>query len=116
MKSTRCADSTRIRNCPGETIDGVDILPAREVPLDKPAIKAFRQRFRERFAGESQQSELYRDVSNGIAHGGIEYYLTLFFDATATLLDYLPGDTVISTSPDADDAVEHAFDGSRESL
>ena len=36
---------------------------------------------------------VYRDVSDGIAHGGIEYYLPLFFPTTATLLDYLPAAT-----------------------
>ncbi|MEM9171594.1 MAG: transcription-repair coupling factor [Pseudomonadota bacterium] len=96
-----------------DKIDHVDILPAREVPLDPDAIKAFRQRFRERFAGESQQSEVYRDVSNGIAHGGIEYYLSLFFDRTAALLDYLPATTLITHTPDIDELLDYAFEEAR---
>jgi transcription-repair coupling factor (superfamily II helicase) len=36
---------------------------------------------------------LYRDVSQGLAPPGIEYYLPLFFEETATLFDYLPADT-----------------------
>ena len=36
-----------------------------------------------------------RTSSNGVAPGGIEYYLPLFFDATATLADYLPRDAVV---------------------
>ncbi|MEM9058683.1 MAG: transcription-repair coupling factor, partial [Pseudomonadota bacterium] len=80
----------------GETLPRLDILPAREVPLDSDAVRAFRQRYRERFPGEAQQSQVYRDVSEGIAHGGIEYFLPLFFEGTASLLDYLPGGTVLS--------------------
>jgi transcription-repair coupling factor (superfamily II helicase) len=74
----------------GERIDAVDILPAREVPLDDDAVRDFRHRYRERFEGQPSKSRVYREVSDGIAHGGIEYYLSLFFDDTACLLDYLP--------------------------
>jgi transcription-repair coupling factor (superfamily II helicase) len=79
----------------GETVDDVQILPAREVPLDSDSIKIFRERYRERFEGQPSRSRVYREVSDGIAHGGIEYYLPLFFDSTATLLDYLPGKTLL---------------------
>ena len=41
------------------------------------------------------RASIYKDVSNGIAPAGIEYYLPLFFDETATLLDYLPADTPV---------------------
>ena len=43
---------------------------------------------------------MYREVSDGIAHGGIEYYLPLFFDSTATLLDYLPDETILFAPAD----------------
>ncbi len=71
-------------------VDQVEVLPAREIPLDEDAIRAFRERYRERFEGQPAKSRVYREVSDGIAHGGIEYYLPLFFDATASLIDYLP--------------------------
>ncbi len=74
----------------GDHIDGIEVLPAREVPLDQDAIRGFRDRYRERFEGQPSKSRVYREVSDGIAHGGIEYYLPLFFDATASLPDYLP--------------------------
>ncbi len=74
----------------GERHAAIDILPAREVPLDADAIRRFRDRYRERFEGQPSKSRVYREISDGIAHGGIEYYLPLFFDSTATLLDYLP--------------------------
>ncbi|MEO0576051.1 MAG: transcription-repair coupling factor [Pseudomonadota bacterium] len=86
----------------GAVVDSVDILPAREVPLDANAVRGFRERYRETFAGESQQASIYRDVSQGIAHGGIEYYLPLFFDSTSNLADYLPNNTLITHGSDFD--------------
>jgi len=79
----------------GARVDVVDILPAREIPLDADAIHHFRDRYRERFEGQPGKSRVYREVSDGIAHGGIEYYLPLFFESTATLIDYLPNTCAI---------------------
>ena len=79
----------------GERFRSVDILPAREVPLDAEDVRRFRDRYRERFEGQPSKSRVYREISDGIAHGGIEYYLPLFFDEVATLLDYLPPDCAI---------------------
>ena len=79
----------------GEIIDQVEVLPAREIPLDADSIRGFRERYRERFEGQPAKSRVYREISDGIAHGGIEYYLPLFFESTATLLDYLPQDCVV---------------------
>ena len=66
------------------------LLPAREFPLDEAGRARFRARFRETFEGDPSRSNIYKDVSNGIAPAGIEYYLPLFFERTATIFDYLP--------------------------
>lgn len=79
----------------GDRIEAIDILPAREVPLDAEAIQVFRDRYRERFEGQPGKSRVYREVSDGIAHGGIEYYLPLFFDGTAAFSDFLPDDCIV---------------------
>ena len=79
----------------GEQVDAIRILPAREIPLDDEDIRYFRQRYRERFEGQPSKSRVYREVSEGIAHGGIEYYLSLFFESTASFSDYLPAGTVV---------------------
>ncbi len=42
---------------------------------------------------------LYRDVGDGHAPAGIEYYLPLFFESTSTLFDYLP-DAALIVLPD----------------
>lgn len=83
-----------------EEIESLSVLPARETPLDEQAVREFRRRYRARFAGEAARSRVYREVSEGIAHGGIEYYLPLFFDTTAGLLDYLPAGTLAFRPPD----------------
>ena len=86
--------------------DAISILPAREFPFDEESIRLFRQRFRASFEGDPQASPLYRDVSNGIAPSGIEYYLPFFLQETATLFDYLPENgTVIQL-----DGVDTALD------
>jgi transcription-repair coupling factor (superfamily II helicase) len=75
----------------------VRLLPGHEFPMDEASRTAFRGRWRERFEGDPSRSPVYRDIGNGIPSAGIEYYLPLFFDATATLLDYLPEASVIAT-------------------
>jgi transcription-repair coupling factor (superfamily II helicase) len=92
----------------GEKVESIRVLPAREVPLDADAISAFRHSYRERFEGQPGKSRVYRDVSDGIAHGGIEYYLPLFFDSTASFADYLPGNCVV-LSPDSIDPLLEQF-------
>ncbi|QKT02374.1 transcription-repair coupling factor [Ectothiorhodospiraceae bacterium 2226] len=82
------------------------LLPAREFPLDEGAINRFRAAYRTRFEGDPQRSLIYREVSQGNAPAGIEYYLPLFFDATATLFDYLPTGTVAVTVEDVHGAAE----------
>jgi transcription-repair coupling factor (superfamily II helicase) len=83
----------------------VRLLPAREFPLDEAGRTRFRGRFREVFEGDPSRSTLYKDISNGIVPGGIEYYLPLFFDATATLVDYLPPGAMIALHGDVDAAI-----------
>jgi len=68
----------------------IRLLPGREFPMDEAARSAFRGRFREVFEGDPSRYAMYKDMGNGVATAGIEYYLPLFFDKTATLFDYLP--------------------------
>lgn len=77
-------------------INELSLLPAREFPTDEPGRTVFRQRFREIFEGDPSKSSAYKDVSNGIFPGGIEYYLPLFFDAAETLFDYAAKDAVFA--------------------
>ncbi len=83
----------------------IRLLPAREFPLDDAGRTRFRSRFRETFEGDPTRAAVYKDISNGIAPAGIEYYLPLFFDDTATLLDYLPADTPVLLHRDVPAAI-----------
>ena len=84
----------------------VRLLPGREFPMDEPARTAFRSRWRERFEGDPSRSVVYKDISSGIASAGIEYYLPLFFEETATLFDYLPQGASLALVGDIDAAIK----------
>jgi transcription-repair coupling factor (superfamily II helicase) len=73
-----------------EKIDQIQILPAREFPLNEKSIALFRRSFREQFSGNPSQCPLYESVTDGQFPSGIEYYLPLFFEKTASFFDYLP--------------------------
>jgi transcription-repair coupling factor (superfamily II helicase) len=83
----------------------IRLLPAREFPAGEAGRTTFRQRFREAFEGDASRVSLYKDVSNGILPAGIEYYLPLFFDSTATLFDYLPEHTTLLLHGDVPGAI-----------
>jgi transcription-repair coupling factor (superfamily II helicase) len=83
----------------------IRLLPAREFPLDDSGQSRFRQNFRERFEGDPSRSHIYKNVSKGNAPAGIEYYLPLFFDKTATLFDYLPRHATLCLHHDVNEAI-----------
>ncbi len=83
----------------------IRLLPAREFPMDDQGRSHFRQRFREVFEGDPAKSGVYKDVSNGVPSAGIEYWLPLFFDQTATLFDYLGADAVLCLHRDVGEAI-----------
>ncbi|HEV2430461.1 MAG TPA: transcription-repair coupling factor [Burkholderiales bacterium] len=88
------------------SVNEIRMLPAREFPLDDAGRARFRSRWRELFEGDPSKKRLYRDVSNGVPTAGIEYYLPLFFDAVATLFDYLPAASVLALHHEVADAIQ----------
>ena len=89
-----------------EQVPDIRLLPAREFPLHEAAIADFRRRYRGTFEGDPQQSLIYRGVSAGSIPGGLEYYLPLFFDETASLFDYLPAGTLVVEAAGCREAAE----------
>jgi transcription-repair coupling factor (superfamily II helicase) len=87
-------------------VPDVRLLPAREFPLDEAGRTRFRSRYREVVEGDPSKSPLYKDVSHGVAPGGIEYYLPLFFDEMATLADYLPSAATLCLHGEIDAAIQ----------
>ncbi|MCP5315702.1 MAG: transcription-repair coupling factor [Chromatiaceae bacterium] len=92
-----------------EKIDRIELLPAREFPLDEAGIAHFRKAYRERIEGDPQRSLIYRGTSEGMPPGGIEYYLPLFFEQTATLFDYLPPDSIVLSERGLTDQAANYF-------
>ena len=86
--------------------DHICLLPAREVPLDKAAIKRFQDNWLARFDVDQRRCPIYQDVSEGITSQGIEYFLPLFFDQCATLFDYLPQNCLVFTEGSIEPAAE----------
>jgi transcription-repair coupling factor (superfamily II helicase) len=92
----------------------VRLLPGREFPMDDPARAKFRSRWRELLEGDPTKSRIYKDIGNGVATAGIEYYLPLFFDETATVFDYLGAEATIVLHGDLDPAFSHFSQDSKE--
>jgi transcription-repair coupling factor (superfamily II helicase) len=78
-----------------EHVEQINLLPAREFPMDKKAISDFRDRWHQCFDVDPRKCPMYQDVSNGVPSAGVEYYLPLFYDQLETLIDYLPENTLI---------------------
>ena len=93
----------------GDKVPALRLLPAREFPLTADGIQNFKRRFRNRFPGDLTRMAIYRDIAEGAPPPGIEYYLPLFFDTTATLFDYLPGNTIVAVETDAQGAATQVF-------
>ncbi|MGS0729046.1 transcription-repair coupling factor, partial [Shewanella sp. 0m-11] len=80
---------------------------AKEFPTDDAAIEGFRQRYRRRFEVlVKEPGSIYQMVSKKTMPAGIENYLPLFFDETATLFDYLPDNTQLVTVGDIESATQ----------
>ncbi len=89
-----------------QQVEHVDLLPAHEVPLTDEAAKTFRGNLRERFPIDTRHCPLYQDMKEGVTPGGIEYYLPLFFQQTATLFDYLADDALFVLGEGAGEAAD----------
>jgi len=87
-------------------VNEVRLLPGREFPMDEASRTAFRSRWREKIEGDPTRSMIYKDIGSGIASAGIEYYLPLFFEETATLFEYLPADITFALIGPIDDAIK----------
>ncbi len=72
-----------------EPVDKIEIMPTREYPITKEAIRKFRENFRVIFDGDPHCHTVYQDISNGRIPPGIDFYFPLFFSETSTIFDYI---------------------------
>ena len=87
-----------------EKVQAVHMLPGREVPMDDASISRVMDALRERFDVDTRRSALYQDLKSRLAPAGIEYYLPLFFDQTATLFDYFSAEVLPVIAPGVGEA------------
>jgi hypothetical protein len=66
------------------------------------------------FEGDPSRASIYKDIGNGVPSAGIEYYLPLFFDETATLFHYLPQDAQLAFVGDMDAAIKRFTNDTRQ--
>ncbi|WP_397410736.1 transcription-repair coupling factor [Polaromonas sp.] len=92
----------------------VRLLPGREFPMDDDARAKFRNRWRELLDGDPTKSRIYKDIGNGVATAGIEYYLPLFFDDTATVFDYLGSDASVVLHGDLEPAFQRFWQDTKD--
>jgi transcription-repair coupling factor (superfamily II helicase) len=113
-RSTRSGPSIPTPSAASTRCPEVRLLPGREFPMDEDARAAFRARWRERIEGDPSKVRLYKDIGAGIATAGIEYYLPLFFEETATVFDYLGADATLVLHGEIDEALKRFWADTRE--
>jgi transcription-repair coupling factor (superfamily II helicase) len=95
----------------GDKLQRIQLLPARETPLNPDAVREFRRRYRLRFPGDLTEQAVYRDVSAGQASGGLEFFLPLFFERTSHLFEYLPPGSILIDMHDASASIDGLWSG-----
>ncbi len=87
-------------------VHSVEVVPAREFPLDRESIARFRHQWHERFDVDVRRCPLYREVCDGHASPGVEFYLPLFFESLDCLFDYMHPSALVVTDQDTHIAAE----------
>jgi len=93
-----------------DRVDAIELLPAREYPLDSAAITRFQLNWYESFDVDHDNCPTYTEVSAGRSPGGCEYFLPLFFDVCASLFDYLPENASVIATGDHHQAACHFWE------
>ncbi|MFN0023063.1 MAG: transcription-repair coupling factor [Parvularculaceae bacterium] len=105
LESVRAFDAASQRTT--RQLADVRLAAATEVLLTEETIGRFRAGFRTTF-GAAADDPVYEAVSAGRKHAGMEHWLPLFYEATATLFDYV-ADGLIFLEHLTDEAVGDRF-------
>ncbi|WP_024851055.1 transcription-repair coupling factor [Hydrogenovibrio kuenenii] len=97
-----------------ETIEQIELLPAKEYDLSESGIHLFRQNFRNQFGEDARHAMLYKAVSEQQTMDGLEYYLPLFHETLATLFDYLPEDSLFFDSGNIGESIQATWNDYQE--
>jgi transcription-repair coupling factor (superfamily II helicase) len=85
----------------------VQLLPGREIPMEGESLQRAMDTLRDRFDIDIRRSGLFQDLKAGHTPAGIEYYLPLFFEHTATLFDYLIDKALPILGEGVNEAADH---------
>lgn len=86
-----------------ETFSSLSLLPTRELNISEKGLQTFAQKYQNSFTNDEallKKSYIYQETIKGNLPSGIESYLPLFFDETATFFDYLQKETTLLLYPD----------------
>ncbi len=92
-----------------KSINRANLLPISEASFGEAAISRFRTRYVELFGAVTREDPLYESVSAGQRFPGLEHWLPLFHASLDTLLDYLPGASIVLDHL-ADEAAKDRFE------
>ncbi len=90
-------------------IESASFFPVSEVLLNEETLARFRERYREQFGAVAKEDFLYEAISAGQYYPGMEHWLPLFYDATATLFDYC-GKPLVTFDTEALNAMEERWE------
>ncbi|MEG3639545.1 transcription-repair coupling factor [Magnetococcus sp. PR-3] len=104
VDNIRLFDPTNQRSL--DPIPSVEVLPVREVILNADTISCFRTGYREIFGGYAAEDLIYKEITHGHTHQGMEQYLPLFYPELNTLFDYLPDQSLFLMEADVQEQIE----------
>jgi transcription-repair coupling factor (superfamily II helicase) len=91
------------------TLASLSLHPVSEVILNPENCERFRSGYRELFGAVGKDDPLYESIAAGRAYIGMEHWLPLFYEQTATLLDYCPG-ALVTMDAQAEAAITERFE------
>ncbi len=95
-------------------IEQIELLPAKEYDLTEEGIQLFKQNFKTLFGDDARNSQLFKSVNEQQTLDGLEYYLPLFHQETATLTDSLPDETLFFDDGNLTTQIQKTWDNYQE--
>jgi len=95
-----------------QKVEQIELLPGKEFPFDKAGIAEFKIRWYDAFDVDHNACPVFQDIASGLSPAGVEYYLPLFFEQTASLFDFLPdngGSTLVFVHENVNNAIENCW-------
>jgi transcription-repair coupling factor (superfamily II helicase) len=95
------------------SLSSVSLTPVSEVLLNDDTLTRFRERYRTTFGAMTKDDPLYETLSQGAHYPGMEHWLPLFYEHTATLFEYCP-DALVTQGAETKSAMEERWESIRD--